>query len=197
MIVLDFSNMEKPEQKFEDEYPLDTALSRAHEMYKINKKWGCYMETDRSVYGAGEEILVTLYNKAGEGAQTIYLYPSDEEALRPIRAYNLFEPKELKDDDYNKNAVSRDPLIHGFFQVSHEDLYSLTFYGIPEVISSKFDLNPFEKSLEPGEEFKFKIIPPKVKGYYVIYAFKWSHDPDGIGTWGLNKSSSSNVFEIR
>ena len=197
VLLLDFSHLPKPEITWELDEPVDSAISFAEYQFETKKKWGCYMETNKEVYELGEEIELTLINKDVEDATPVYLYPTDEEAMRQILAYKLIDKKGIPKEDFDQNVISKNPLVVGYFMAGHHDFYSLHFYGLPNVVAKEYGYEPYEKVVMPGESLKFRIQPPEVKGTYVIYVSQFSHDKDGIGVWGMNKYVSSNLFEIR
>lgn len=200
-IVLDFSHFEKPKITWELTHSKDTLLASIRHQFRLNKEWGTYLESDKTIYELGEAIEITLYNEDRNDAVAIQLHPSDQEALRPFIAYYLLEDgadkkiRNIPKEKLDKQVLSTNPLYCGSYGVLHYNFYSLTFYGLPDIVAKEFGYEGVDMVIKPGDEIKFRIIPPKVPGQYVVYAMKYSDK--GIGAWGINKMIVSNLFEIQ
>ncbi|MCB0478641.1 MAG: hypothetical protein KDC84_10780 [Crocinitomicaceae bacterium] len=196
-LVLDFSNLEIPKSRINFEEPLDSSIASIESQYEIVKRWGYYMETDKKMYTVGEQVRLTLYNKASEEAVEEFLYPSKEESERLMLSFSMYNQEEELIQGIKEKLVSTEPAILGDIFISNENFYILTFTGLPNNMAKKIGVEAYEKSILPGQQLTFNIIPPQKPGFYVIYIFRHDHSGNGVGVWGLNKSVMSNVFEIR
>lgn len=157
--TLDFSVLEYPEYEEYNQRYVDGLMQVRASQLKLQESTDLYCSTDKLHYTIGEEVIVTIENKS---KWPVYLFENDIEAKKIADTTNTNGQRKK----FNSELVSSSPAIRG--RITDENLACLELYvsGIHKLVASKFGMTGFEKPLESGQKFQFKVKMPRRSGRY-------------------------------
>ena len=183
---LNFSKIVLPENSNLQGYALDAVLAE-DENYSSNFLYeNCKLETDKTIYKPGEQIILTVENNTGK---PMYFYPKE---ASDDADYYLVE--DAGKAHYKSYLVSENPAFVTNVTYPDPAVLHLLFKAVNEKTAADLGCDSFKEPLSSGNKIIFMVTLPERAGFYRFGIQRYSHNPSQeVPDNGL---IYSNLFQV-